>query len=121
MKRVLIVDDAAVIRMMIRGILEYNGFEIAGEAKNGKEAVNMYKELNPDVVTMDIIMPELDGVNALKEILEFDPNAKVIMVTAIDQREKLMESIRLGASDYIVKPFEEERVLSAVKNTLKME
>jgi two-component system chemotaxis response regulator CheY len=121
MKRVLIVDDAAVIRLMIRGILEYNGFEIVGEAKNGKEAVSLYKELKPDVVTLDIIMPEMDGVKALKEILEFDSSAKVIMVTAIDQRAKLMEAIRLGASDYIVKPFEEDRVLSAVKKTLKME
>lgn len=121
MKRVLIVDDAAIIRMMIRGILEFNGIEIAGEAKNGKEAVEMYKELKPDAVTMDIIMPEMDGVEALKRILEYDPDAKVVMVTAIDQREKLMESIRIGACDYIVKPFEEERVISAIKKALGME
>lgn len=118
MKRVLVVDDACVVRMIIKGILESNGFQIAGEAKNGREALNKYMELKPDAVTMDIIMPEVDGIQGLKNILGFDKNAKVIMVTAIDQRDSLMEAIRAGASDYIVKPFEDERIVTAVKRAL---
>ncbi len=88
------------------------------ECSNGREAVEKYKELKPDLVTMDIIMPEMDGIQSLEEILTFDPNAKVVMVTAIDQRESLMKAIRLGATDYIVKPFEADRVMSAVQKAL---
>ncbi len=117
-KRVLVVDDAPIIRLMIKDIIEFNGYEVVGEANNGKEAVQMYNELKPNLVTMDIIMPEMDGIEALGEILKNDPEAKVVMVTAIDQRESLMKAIRLGATDYIVKPFENDRVISAVKKAL---
>ena len=117
-KRVLIVDDAPVIRLMLRDIIEYNGYEIVGECENGKQAVEKYRELKPDVVTMDITMPEKDGITALKEIMALDRTAKVVMVTAVDERESLIRAIRNGAADYIVKPFEEERVLSAVKSAL---
>ncbi len=118
MNRVLVVDDAKVVRMIIKVILEASGFTIVGEAENGHEALGKYKELKPDVVTMDIIMPEVDGIQGLKNILAFDKHAKVIMVTGIDQRESLMEAIRAGASDYIVKPFEDERVVVAVKKAM---
>ena len=114
-KKVLITDDAPIIRLMLKDIIEFSGYEVVGEATNGFEAVDMYKNLKPDVVTMDIIMPEKDGIEALEEILNFDPDAKVVMVTAIDQRDSLMKAIRIGATDYIVKPFENDRVISAVK------
>lgn len=117
-KRILLCDDAPIIRLMLKDILEYNGYEIVGEASNGAEGVSMFKELKPDLVTMDIIMPEKDGIAALEEILATDENAKVVMVTAIDQRESLMKAIKAGATDYIVKPFEDERVISAVKKAL---
>lgn len=117
-KRILLVDDAPIIRLMLKDILEYSGYEIVGEACNGMEGVQKFKELKPDLVTMDIIMPEQDGIAALEEILSIEANAKVVMVTAIDQRESLMKAIRTGATDYIVKPFEDERVLSAVKKAL---
>jgi two-component system chemotaxis response regulator CheY len=117
-KRILIVDDAPIIRLMIRDIIQGYGYEVVGECGNGQEGVEKYKELGPDLVTMDIIMPEKSGIEALQEILEFDENAKVIMVTAIDQREALIKAIRIGATDYIVKPFENDRVISAVKKAL---
>ena len=118
-KRIITTDDAPIIRLMIKDILiECGGYEVVAECANGREAVEKYKELKPDLVTMDIIMPEMDGIQALEEILAFDPNAKVVMVTAIDQRESLMKAIRLGATDYIVKPFEADRVMSAVQKAL---
>ena len=117
--RVLIVDDAVVVRLMIKDILEQNDYEVVGECCNGHEAIEKYKELRPDVMTLDIIMPEKDGIEALEEILNFDQKAKVVMLTAVDQREALLRAIKLGAVDYIVKPFEEERVLSAVQSALE--
>lgn len=118
-KRILTVDDAPIIRLMIKDILiECGGYDVVGEGSTGKEAVELYKQLKPDLVTMDIIMPEMDGIQALEEILKYDENAKVVMVTAIDQREALMKAIRLGATDYIVKPFEADRVMSAVQKAL---
>lgn len=117
-KRIIVVDDAPIIRLMIKDILIYNGYEVIAECGNGQEAIDKFKELKPDVLTMDIVMPEKDGIQALEEILSFDPNAKIVMVTAVDQRESLMRAIRAGATDYIVKPFENERVLSAVKKAL---
>lgn len=116
MKKILVVDDAKVIRMIIRQILTRNGFEIAGEAGNGREAFEKYKELRPDAVTMDIVMPEVDGIQGLKEIIAFDKQAKVVMISAIDQRDSLMESLRYGAADYVVKPFEDDRMVAAMKN-----
>ncbi len=116
MKKILVVDDAKVIRMIIRQILTRHGFEIAGEAGNGREALEKYKELKPDAVTMDIVMPEVDGIQGLKEIIAFDKQAKVVMISAIDQQDALMESIRHGAVDYVVKPFEDDRMVTSLRN-----
>lgn len=115
---VLIVDDAAFMRMMIKDILTKNGFEIAGEAENGIQAVEKYEELNPDIVTMDITMPEKDGIQALKEIKEKDPNANVLMCSAMGQQSMVIEAIQAGAKDFIVKPFQPERVMEAIKKSL---
>ncbi|MBU0650735.1 response regulator [bacterium] len=117
-KTVLIVDDAPIIRLMLRDILEFNNYEVVGEGVNGADAIEKYKALKPALVTLDIIMPEMDGIDGLTGILAVDPSAKVIMVTAIDQREYLMKAIRLGATDYIVKPFEDDRVISAIQKAL---
>lgn len=116
MKKILVVDDAKVIRMVIKRLLTQHGYLIAGEAGNGWEAFEKYKELRPDAVTMDIIMPEVDGIQGLKDILAFDKQAKVIMISAIDQRDSLTDAIRNGASDYVVKPFEDDRMISTLKN-----
>ncbi|MGB9661729.1 MAG: response regulator [Moorellaceae bacterium] len=117
-KKVLIVDDAAFMRMMIKDILTKNGYEIAGEAENGAKAVELYKQLKPDVVTMDITMPEMDGIAAVKAIRQFDPEAKIIMCSAMGQQLMVMEAIQAGAKDFIVKPFQQERVLQALQKVL---
>ncbi|MBC7319030.1 response regulator [bacterium] len=117
-KRILIVDDAAFMRMMLKNILTQNGYEIAGEASNGLEAVTLYKELKPDLVTMDITMPEMDGITAVKEIKKIDPEAKIIMCSAMGQQAMVIESIQAGAKDFVVKPFQPDRVLEAVKKVL---
>ncbi|MDR1579307.1 MAG: response regulator [Synergistaceae bacterium] len=116
--KVLIVDDAAFMRMMLRDILAKNGFEVVGEADNGKTAVQMYSELKPDVVTMDITMPEMDGIAAVKEIKAADPAAKIVMVSAMGQQAMVIEAIRSGAADFIVKPFQPDRVLEALGKAL---
>ena len=116
--RVLIVDDATFMRMMLRDILSKNGFEIVGEAENGKIAVQMYEELKPDVVTMDITMPEMDGIAAVKEIKTTYPDAKVVMVSAMGQQAMVIEAIRSGAADFVVKPFQPDRVLEALGKAL---
>ena len=116
--KVLIVDDAPVVRFLLRNLLERNGFEVVGEASNGNEAFEKYKELTPDVVTMDITMPEADGIVGVKRILSFDAKAKIVMITAIDQRKYLLEAIKSGATDYIVKPFEDDRVISALQKAI---
>lgn len=118
MARVLIVDDAAFMRMMIKDILEKNGYEIVGEASNGLKAVELYKAENPDVVTMDITMPDMDGIEAVKAIKGFDPAAKIIMCSAMGQQTMVMDAIRSGARDFIVKPFQAERVLEAIRKAL---
>jgi two-component system chemotaxis response regulator CheY len=118
MARILVADDAAFMRMMIKNILTQNGHEVVGEAENGAEAVARYAELKPDVTTMDITMPEKDGIAALKEILAGDPAAKVVMCSALGQEAKVIESIRSGAKDFVVKPFQQDRVLSAVTKAL---
>ena len=118
MASVLIVDDAAFMRMMIKDILSKNGFEIAGEAANGAEAVEKFKELSPDLVTMDITMPEMDGIQALKEIKQVDGGAKVIMCSAMGQQAMVIDAIQSGAKDFIVKPFQADRVLEAIKKVL---
>ena len=118
MARVLIADDAAFMRMMIKNILSQNGHEVVGEAENGAQAVSKYAELKPAVTTMDITMPEKDGIAALKEILAADPAAKVVMCSALGQEAKVIESIRSGAKDFVVKPFQQDRVLAAVAKAL---
>lgn len=117
-KRILVVDDAAFMRMMIKDILTKNGYEVAGEAENGLKAVQLYKELQPDLVTMDITMPEMDGIAAVKEIKKIDPAAKIIMCSAMGQQMMVMEAIQAGARDFIVKPFQQERVLQAIEKAL---
>ena len=106
------------MRMMIKDILTKNGIDVAGEAENGQIAVNKFKDLKPDLVTMDITMPEMDGITALKEILAADANAKVVMCSAMGQQAMVIEAIQAGAKDFIVKPFKPDRVLDAVTKTL---
>lgn len=118
MTKVLIVDDASFMRMMIKDILQKNGFEVIGEAANGIEAVNLYKKEKPDVVTMDITMPDMDGIEAVKEIRAFDPGAKVIMCSAMGQQSMVMDAIKSGAKDFIVKPFQADRVLEAIRKVV---
>ncbi len=118
MAKVLVVDDAAFMRMMIKDILTKNNYEVVGEAADGKQAVEQFKELRPDLVTMDITMPEMDGIAALKEIKNVDPNAKVIMCSAMGQQAMVIEAIQAGANDFVVKPFQADRVLEAIKKTL---
>lgn len=118
MARVLIVDDAAFMRMMLKDILTKNGIEVIGEAVNGNDAVDKYKELQPDVVTMDITMPEKDGITAVKEIKAIHPQAKVIMCSAMGQQPMVLEAIQAGARDFVVKPFQADRVMDAINKVL---
>ena len=117
-KNVLVCDDAAFMRMMIKDILSKNGYNIAGEAENGAKAVEKYNELKPDLVLRDSTMPEMDGIQALKAIKQGDPNATVIMCSAMGQQAMVIESIQAGAKDFIVKPFQADRVLEAVKKVI---
>jgi len=117
-QRILIVDDAAFMRMMIKEILTKNGFTVVGEASDGQQAVDKYKELHPDLVTMDITMPEKDGIQALKEIRALDSAAKVIMCSAMGQQAMVIDAIQAGARDFIVKPFQADRVIEAIRKTL---
>lgn len=114
MATILIVDDAAFMRMMIKDILVNAGLQVIGEAENGLQAVEKYQSLKPDLVTMDITMPELDGIQALKRIKELDPDANVIMCSAMGQQALVLEAIQLGAKDFIVKPFQKERVVETI-------
>ena len=117
-KRVLIVDDAIFMRMKLKDILEKNGFEVVGEAQNGLEAIEKYKAERPDLVTMDITMPEMDGVAALKGIKEFDRAAKVVMCSAMGQQSMVMDAIQAGAIDFIVKPFDSDRVIQSLNKAI---
>lgn len=117
-KNILICDDAAFMRMMIKDILTKNGYTVAGEAENGAKAVEKYNELKPDLVLMDITMPEMSGIEALKKIRETDTSALVIMCSAMGQQAMVIESIQAGAKDFIVKPFQADRVLEAVKKVV---
>lgn len=117
-KNILICDDAAFMRMMIKDILTKNGYTIVGEAENGQKAVEKYNETKPDLVMMDITMPEMDGIQALKKIKATDPNAAIIMCSAMGQQTMVIESIQSGAKDFIVKPFQPDRVLEAVKKAI---
>ena len=118
MAKILIVDDAAFMRMMIKDILTKNGYEVVAEAANGVEAVELYKSHQPDLVTMDITMPDMDGIEAVKQIKAIDPNAKIIMCSAMGQQSMVMDAIRAGAKDFIVKPFQAERVLEAINKVI---
>jgi two-component system chemotaxis response regulator CheY len=118
MARVLIVDDAAFMRKMLSDALSSGGHEVVGEASNGNEAVQQFQELRPELTTLDITMPEKDGLQALREILSFDPTARVVMCSALGQESKVLESIKAGAKDFVVKPFQAERVLEAVGKAL---
>ncbi len=113
-KTILVVDDAAFMRMMIKDILTKNGYSVVGEADNGLNAIDKYEELKPDLVTMDITMPEMDGINAVKEIRKKNPNARIIMCSAMGQQAMVIDAIQAGARDFIVKPFQPDRVLEAV-------
>ncbi len=117
-KKILIVDDAAFMRMMIKDILENNGYDVVGEANDGTQAVEKFKDLRPDLITLDITMPDMDGIAALKEIKSIDPEAKVIMCSAMGQQAMVVDAIQAGAKDFIVKPFQADRVLEAINKTL---
>ncbi len=117
-KKILIVDDAAFMRMMIKNIVAKNGYEVVGEAENGKQAVEMYANSSPDVVTMDITMPEMDGIDGVKAIRSIDPNAVIIMCSAMGQQSMVMDAIQAGAKDFIVKPFQQDRLLQALERVL---
>ena len=121
MTKVLVVDDALFMRKMLSDILKKEGIEVCGEAENGKEAIDKYKQLKPDLVTMDIVMPkmeEIDGVAAVKEIMKTDPQAKIIMVSAMGQHSLVVEAIQAGAKDFVTKPFQPSRVIEAIKRVL---
>ena len=119
--RVLIVDDALFMRSMIRDIFSREGFEVVGEAENGAEAVRLHRDLKPDLTTMDIVMPVLDGLSALREVVRMDPRANVIMVSALGQESLIAEAIEAGARDFIVKPFQASRVLKVVQSALGLD
>lgn len=116
--KVLVVDDAVFMRTVLKKMLEEEGYEVCGEASNGKEAISKAKELAPDIVTLDITMPEMDGVTALPEIIKASPSTKVIMCSAMGQQPMVVEAIKNGARDFIVKPFQKARVLQAIENVL---
>ncbi|MCL6588490.1 MAG: response regulator [Firmicutes bacterium] len=116
--KVLVVDDAAFMRMMIKDILRKGGYEVVGEAEDGARAIERYKELKPDLVTMDITMPDMDGITAVKEIRKIDPNAMIIMCSAMGQQAMVIDAIQAGARDFVVKPFQPERVIEAVRKVL---
>lgn len=122
MTKVMIVDDAAFMRQMLAKILVAEGFEICVEASNAQEAVEKYKKFKPDLVTMDIVMPmmeELDGIGAVREIIKFDPNAKILIVSVMAQQSMIVEAMRAGAKDFVIKPVQPKRLIDAVKNILK--
>ena len=114
MKKILVVDDAAFMRLTIKTMLDKNGFEVVGEAENGRKAIEMYKMLKPDIVTMDITMPDMGGVEALTEIIKFDPKATILMLSAMGQEGIVKEAVIKGAKGFIIKPFKEEYLLKAL-------
>ena len=120
-KRLLIVDDALIMRKRIREIAEEAGWQVAGEAKNGEQAVALYHQEKPDLVTLDIVMPKMDGVSALKQMIQDDPQARVVMISAVNQKGKLAECIQAGAIDFIVKPFEKASLRSFFEKYLTAE
>lgn len=117
-RTVLVVDDAIFMRTMIGDILKQAGFEVVGEASSGVEAVQQYKELKPDLVTMDIVMPDMGGIDAVREIIKEDPKARILMCSAMGQQGLVVEAIQAGARDFVVKPFQPSRVIEAVQRLL---
>lgn len=115
MAKILLCDDAAFVRQTIARILKPTGHEVVGEAANGKECIQLYKVVKPDIVMMDITMPDMDGIEATKHIVAHDPNAKIIMVSAMGQQEKVFAAIAAGAKDFIVKPFEPSKIISCIR------
>jgi two-component system, chemotaxis family, chemotaxis protein CheY len=118
MAKILIVDDSRTSRKILRAILEENGHEIIAEAVNGEDGLNKFKEVQPDLITMDITMPIMDGIEALKQIREHDNNAKVIMVTAAGQKSKMVEAIKYGALEFLTKPYEADQIIDIVNRIL---
>ncbi|WNR42675.1 response regulator [Paenibacillus roseipurpureus] len=118
MAKILIVDDAAFMRMMLKDILTKGGHEVIGEAENGLVAIQKYQELKPDIVTMDITMPEMEGVEAVREIRKKDANARIVMCSAMGQQGMVVQAIQAGAKDFIVKPFQGDRVLDAIRRAV---
>ncbi len=118
MARILICDDARFMRLMLSRIITKMGHEVVGEASNGEEAVKLYHQLRPDIITLDVVMPKMDGLNALRKILALDPNAKVLMVTAIGNQTMVLNAMRLGAREYVVKPFRIGEVVRALNKLL---
>lgn len=117
-KNILLVDDAAFMRMMLKDILTKNGYNVVGEAENGEDAIAKYTDLKPNLVVMDITMPKMDGIQAAKAIKTSDPNALIIMCSAMGQQAMVIEAIQAGAKDFIVKPFQPDRVLEAIKKVI---
>ena len=115
---VLVCDDAIFMRTMISDILSQAGFEVVGEAESGVQAVDKYRQLKPDLVTMDIVMPDMGGIEAVREICKTDPDAKILMCSAMGQQALVIEAIQAGAKDFVVKPFQQDRVLSAIEKAL---
>jgi two-component system chemotaxis response regulator CheY len=118
-KTILVVDDAAFMRATLKDILGRNGYEVVGEARNGAEALTRYAELKPGLVTMDIVMPEVSGIEAVRRIVELDPQARIIMCSAMGQQSLVVEAIQAGARDFVIKPFQAARVLDAVARGLE--
>lgn len=118
MAKVLVVDDALFMRKMITDTLAKLGHEVVGEATNGAEAVERYQELKPDITTLDITMPEKDGVQALRDIMRIDPSARVVMCSALGQESKVLEAVKAGAKDFVIKPFQPDRIAEAFANAL---
>jgi two-component system chemotaxis response regulator CheY len=118
---VLIVDDLTFIKMVLRDLVEKAGFRVVGEASDGEEALRLFHEKHPDVVLLDVTMPKMDGLTALKKMLDADPNAKVIMCSALGQQRLIVQAIQLGAKDFIVKPFRPERVITSIKKILNIQ
>jgi len=120
MAKVLIIDDASFMRLSLKSMLERNGFEVVGEAENGEIGVVKYKEIKPDIVTMDVTMPKMDGVQTLKLIREYDPKARVVMVTAMGQEQIVKQAVLSGAKSFIVKPFKEDRLVETLNKVLSL-
>jgi two-component system chemotaxis response regulator CheY len=118
MKKIMVVDDAGFIRLMLSDMLKSEGFDVVAAASNGMEAVQYFKQFSPDLVTMDITMPDMDGIEALQEIMRINPRAKVIMCSAMGQQKLVIDAVRVGAKDFIVKPFQKERVVDAINKIL---